>query len=181
MKETSFSSFKSIKRKYCLSESSSEDSLQRSRSNYRWDCDLALADVLLFRAVLQIVSGSEIKGAFNLRKAWKTYSKVRDEIEKAKSDGTSSSGNSRWSIGAPFSGRRGSFTSLVGFGNKSQLQLHDTTTGGGNEVDKDVEDCLEFGIGLFYFVVSIVRNLFKFLVPHSSRNDANCILITYQL
>ncbi|CAG8505059.1 174_t:CDS:10 [Paraglomus occultum] len=166
--ELSFSSFKSITRKYCL-PSSSEDLPPSSRTNYRWDCDLALADILLFRAVFQVIGGSEIKGAFNLRKSWKLYSKVRDEIEKVKSeqgktDGSSTSGNSRWSIGAPFGGRRGSFSSLVGFGLKSQVQNNqqDASVEGGTsgEVDKDVEDCLEFGIGLFYFVVSIVPGSF---------------------
>ena len=107
----------------------------------------------------------------SLCKAWKLYSKVRDEIEKVKSeqgkpDASSTSGNSRWSIGAPFGGRRGSFSSLVGFGIKSQAQNDAGVEGGSGEVDKDVEDCLEFGIGLFYFVVSIV-SYYKFLFIRS--------------
>ena len=68
------------------SPSEDEAGFASLRANYRWDCELAMADILLFRAVLQVVGGSEIKGAFNLRKAWKTYSKVRDEIDRIKGD-----------------------------------------------------------------------------------------------
>ncbi|CAG8434284.1 11192_t:CDS:10, partial [Scutellospora calospora] len=90
------------------------------RTNYRWDCELAMGDVLLFRSVLQVIGGSEIKGALNLRRAWKFYSKVRDEIDRIKGEtnknlqkNESSSANSnRWSLGG--------ITSMVRFGGHTQ-------------------------------------------------------------
>nr|CAG8588887.1 12538_t:CDS:10 [Entrophospora candida]CAG8593458.1 5666_t:CDS:10 [Entrophospora candida] len=146
------------------------------RTNYRWDCELAMADILLFRAVLQVVGGSEIKGAFNLRKAWKTYSKVRDEIERIKGESiaskkelnkveSSSSNSSRWSFGSAFISGQGSLTNMVGLGtskNHTPEASIATLDGINNsiEVDSDVEDCLEFGIGVFYFIVSIVPGSF---------------------
>jgi len=144
------------------------------RANYRWDCELAMADILLFRAVLQVVGGSEIKGAFNLRKAWKTYSKVRDEIDRIKVDAgksdihksdLSSSSYSRWSLGGAIL-RSGSISNMVGFGgirNHSQDGSSATLDGINNNVEiySDIEDCLEFGIGVFYFIVSIVPGSFQ--------------------
>ncbi|CAI2169302.1 17041_t:CDS:2 [Funneliformis geosporum] len=143
------------------------------RANYRWDCELAMADILLFHAVLQVVGGSEIKGAFNLRKVWKTYSKVRDEIDKIKGDSRkhyihkndSSSSSSRWSFGSAILGRRGSLSNMVGFGgskNHNQDGSNATLDGINNvEIYPDIEDCLEFGIGVFYFIVSIVPGSFQ--------------------
>jgi len=134
-----------------------------------------MADILLFHAVLQVVGGSEIKGAFNLRKAWKTYSKVRDEIDKIKGDfgkndgykNDSSNSSSRWSLGgAILGGRRGSISNMVGLGGiKSHNQdgSNATLDGINNSVEifPDIEDCLEFGIGVFYFIVSIVPGSFQ--------------------
>ncbi|CAG8432753.1 7080_t:CDS:10 [Diversispora eburnea] len=114
------------------------------RTNYRWDCELALADILLFRSVLQLIGGSEIKGAFNLRRAWKTYCKVRDEITQIKVDTANND-----------SSRRSSITSIVGFGSK------ETSNGLQSiDIDLDIKDCLEFGLGLFNFIVSIVPSSF---------------------
>jgi hypothetical protein len=124
-----------------------------------------MADILLFRAVLQVVGGSEIKGAFNLRKAWKTYSKVRDEIDRIKLDvGKNdihkhdlSSSNSRWSLGGAILG------SFGGIRGHSQDGSSATIDGINNSVEiyPDIEDFLEFGIGVFYFIVSIVPGSFQ--------------------
>jgi hypothetical protein len=132
-----------------------------------------MADILLFHAILQVVGGSEIKGAFNLRKAWKTYSKVRDEIDRIKSDAGKndahkhelSSSSNRWSIGSAILGR-GSIGNMVGFGgnkNHSQDGSSVTLDGINNNVEvfSDIEDCLEFGIGVFYFILSIVPGSFQ--------------------
>ncbi|CAG8600160.1 9936_t:CDS:10 [Funneliformis caledonium] len=150
-----------------------EASYASLRANYRWDCELAMADILLFHAVLQVVGGSEIKGALNLRKVWKTYSKVRDEIDKIKGDSGKhdnhknepSSSSSRWSLGGAILGRRGSISNMVGFGgtkNHHQDGSSATIDGINNvEIYPDIEDCLEFGIGVFYFLVSIVPGSFQ--------------------
>ncbi|CAG8443128.1 17871_t:CDS:10 [Acaulospora morrowiae] len=137
------------------------------RVNYRWDCELALADILLFRSVLQVVGGNEIKGAFNLRKAWKTYCRVRDEIAQVKRDigkngiyKNDSANSSRWSLGDALLGRRGSVGSIVGFGGGREGSSVSQDACNSIEVDPDVEDCLEFGLGLFQFVVSIVPGSF---------------------
>jgi hypothetical protein len=133
-----------------------------------------MADILLFRAVLQVVGGSEMKGAFNLRKAWKIYSKVRDEIDRIKADAgksdihksdLSSSSYSRWSLGGAIL-RRGSIGNMVGFGgNRNHIQEGSSATLDGInynvEIYPDIEDCLEFGIGVFYFIVSIVPGSFQ--------------------
>ncbi|POG59933.1 hypothetical protein GLOIN_2v814911 [Rhizophagus irregularis DAOM 181602=DAOM 197198] len=129
-----------------------------------------MADILLFHAILQVVGGSEIKGAFNLRKAWKTYSKVRDEIDRIKRDAGKndhkhelSSSSNRWSLGSAILGR-GSISNMVGFGgNKNQDGSSATLDGINNNVEiySDIEDCLEFGIGVFYFILSIVPGSFQ--------------------
>ncbi|CAG8702334.1 288_t:CDS:2, partial [Dentiscutata heterogama] len=134
------------------------------RANYRWDCELAMADILLFRSVLQVISGSEIKGALNLRRAWKLYSKVKDEIDRIKGESNknvhkneSSSANSnnsnRWSLMG--------ISSMVRLGGHTQEGsggVHDAINS--IKVDPDIEDCLEFGIGIFNFIVSIVPGSF---------------------
>ncbi|CAG8494305.1 13444_t:CDS:10 [Acaulospora colombiana] len=160
--ETTFTVFKTeILKTSIESDNTSAGEEASLRSNYRWDCELALADVLLFRSILQMIGGNEIKGAFNLRKSWKIYYKVRDEITQIKGNAGrgeiykhESASSSRWSLGDALMGRRGSVSSLVGFSGSSQ------DVPSSIEVDLDVEDCLEFGLGLFQFVVSIVPSSF---------------------
>ncbi|CAB5375473.1 unnamed protein product [Rhizophagus irregularis] len=172
--ETSFSLFRTdIWKAYIRpnnSPSEDEAGFASLRANFRWDCELAMADILLFHAILQVVGGSEIKGAFNLRKAWKTYSKVRDEIDRIKRDAGKndhkhelSSSSNRWSLGSAILGR-GSISNMVGFGgNKNQDGSSATLDGINNNVEiySDIEDCLEFGIGVFYFILSIVPGSFQ--------------------
>ncbi|GBC07250.1 hypothetical protein RclHR1_07330008 [Rhizophagus clarus] len=175
--ETSFSLFRTdIWKAYIRpnnSPSEDEAGFASLRANYRWDCELAMADILLFHAILQVVGGSEIKGAFNLRKAWKTYSKVRDEIDRIKGDAGKndmhkselSSSSNRWSLGSAILGR-GSISNMVGFGgnrNHNQDGSSVTLDGINNSVEiySDIEDCLEFGIGVFYFILSIVPGSFQ--------------------
>ncbi|CAG8775171.1 6208_t:CDS:2, partial [Dentiscutata erythropus] len=116
------------------------------RANYRWDCELAMADILLFRSVLQVISGSEIKGALNLRRAWKLYSKVKDEIDRIKGESNknghknepssaNSNNSNRWSLMA--------ISSVVRLGGHTQEGsggVHDAINS--IKVDPDIEDCL---------------------------------------
>ncbi|CAG8699423.1 21231_t:CDS:10 [Dentiscutata erythropus] len=139
------------------------------RANYRWDCELSLADVLLFMSVLQVIGHNEIKGAFNLSRAWKIYSKVRDEIDRIKNSAKkndnsepSSASSGKWYFSSSLIGKRGSTASNSGlFGSHKR----DSSSGMSDsvnliEVDPDIEDCLEFSIGVFYFVVSNVPGSF---------------------
>ncbi|CAO3563427.1 unnamed protein product [Mortierella alpina] len=61
------------------------------RQNYKWDCEMALYDTLLYRGILQLTSSadtkgtfSDIKGGLQLRRAWKGYMRIKQEIEAAK-------------------------------------------------------------------------------------------------
>ncbi|CAG8465977.1 1075_t:CDS:10, partial [Cetraspora pellucida] len=142
--------------------SEDEAELASLRLNYRWDCELAMADILLFRSVLQVIGGNEIKGALNLRRAWKLYTKVRDEVDRIKGElnknthkkepsGSNNNGN-LWS----FAG----ISNMVKFGGPTQERsgVHDSVSS--VKVDPDIEDCLEFGIGLFNFIISNVPGSF---------------------
>ncbi|RIB13288.1 hypothetical protein C2G38_2041098 [Gigaspora rosea] len=142
------------------------------RTNYRWDCELSLADVLLFMSVIQVVSHNEIKGAYNLSRAWKIYSKVRDEIDRVKNNANkndksepSSASSGRWYFGSSLIGKRGSTASTTGYYGSNKSHTRESSNGINDsvnliEVDPDIEDCLEFSIGVFYFVVSNVPGSF---------------------
>ncbi|KAG0239674.1 hypothetical protein BGW41_007557 [Actinomortierella wolfii] len=61
------------------------------RQNYKWDCEMALYHTLLYRGILQITSASDTKGAFSdikgglqLRRAWKGYQRIKQEMALAK-------------------------------------------------------------------------------------------------
>ncbi|KAF9959532.1 hypothetical protein BGZ70_008814, partial [Mortierella alpina] len=61
------------------------------RQNYKWDCEMAFYDTLLYRGILQLTSSadtkgtfSDIKGGLQLRRAWKGYMRIKQEIEAAK-------------------------------------------------------------------------------------------------
>ncbi|KAF9576752.1 hypothetical protein EC968_005525 [Mortierella alpina] len=61
------------------------------RQNYKWDCEMAFYDTLLYRGILQLTSSSDTKGTFSdikgglqLRRAWKGYMRIKQEIEAAK-------------------------------------------------------------------------------------------------
>ncbi|KAF9274616.1 hypothetical protein BGZ68_000505, partial [Mortierella alpina] len=61
------------------------------RQNYKWDCEMAFYDTLLYRGILQLTSSSDTKGTFSdikgglqLRRAWKGYMRIKQEIEMAK-------------------------------------------------------------------------------------------------
>ncbi len=61
------------------------------RQNYKWDCEMAFYDTLLYRGILQLTSSpdtkgtfSDIKGGLQLRRAWKGYMRIKQEIETAK-------------------------------------------------------------------------------------------------
>ncbi|KAF9168070.1 hypothetical protein DFQ26_001527 [Actinomortierella ambigua] len=61
------------------------------RQNYKWDCDMAFYHTLLYRGILQITSASDTKGAFSdikgglqLRRAWKGYQRIKQEMALAK-------------------------------------------------------------------------------------------------
>ncbi|KAF0485500.1 tetratricopeptide repeat domain 39b [Gigaspora margarita] len=131
------------------------------RANYRWDCELAMADILIFRSVLQVIGGSEIKGALNLRRAWKLYSKVKDEIDRIKGDSNknahknepssaNSNNSNRWSLIG--------ISSMVRFGSHTPESSDDVVNS--IKIDPDIEDYLEFGIGIFNFIISIVPGSF---------------------
>ncbi|KAJ3108580.1 hypothetical protein HDU97_000862 [Phlyctochytrium planicorne] len=49
---------------------------------FRFDTEICHADALLLYGAFQIMTGKEIKGAFNLRKAWKLYTKLAGEVAK---------------------------------------------------------------------------------------------------
>ncbi|KAG0037783.1 hypothetical protein BGZ82_001869 [Podila clonocystis] len=225
------------------------------RQNYKWDCEMAFYDTLLYRGILQLTSASDTKGTFTdikgglqLRRAWKGYMRIKQEMELAKekwqrlsalntaaSSSTPSqsddkentppqgakpplrsktalaavaapisiptskraslqassqpSEGSRWSI----FGRRASLSSSppvegsnpLAESGLSRSRFLSTQLGGGGpakglasslrdqakaveefknavKVLEDTEDYLQYGIGLFYFIVSIVP---KSLVP----------------
>jgi hypothetical protein len=118
------------------------------RQNYRWDCMVARADALLFRAVLQMLSGgSEIKGAFNLRKSWKLYTKLL-----ADTDLDENTCLQRVSE-RPKSVRSSWYSNIGSFGGS-------TPAGEQVDLDPDVCDAIVCGIGIFYFVLSIIPNSF---------------------
>ncbi|KAG0204505.1 hypothetical protein BGX33_008423 [Mortierella sp. NVP41] len=61
------------------------------RQNYKWDCEMAFYDTLLYRGILQLTSASDTKGTFSdikgglqLRRAWKGYMRIKQEMEIAK-------------------------------------------------------------------------------------------------
>ncbi|KAI8356055.1 hypothetical protein B0O80DRAFT_448601 [Mortierella sp. GBAus27b] len=61
------------------------------RQNYKWDCEMAFYDALLYRGILQLTSApdtkgtfSDIKGGLQLRRAWKGYMRIKQEMENAK-------------------------------------------------------------------------------------------------
>ncbi|KAF9430192.1 hypothetical protein BGZ94_007976 [Podila epigama] len=61
------------------------------RQNYKWDCEMAFYDTLLYRGILQLTSSSDTKGTFTdikgglqLRRAWKGYMRIKQEMEVAK-------------------------------------------------------------------------------------------------
>ncbi|KAF9948358.1 hypothetical protein BGZ72_009717, partial [Mortierella alpina] len=61
------------------------------RQNYKWDCEMAFYDTLLYRGILQLTSSSDTKGTFSdikgglqLRRAWKGYMRIKQEMETAK-------------------------------------------------------------------------------------------------
>lgn len=61
------------------------------RQNYKWDCEMSLYDTLLYRGILQLTGSSDtkgtfsdIRGGFQLRRAWKGYLRIKQEIEQAK-------------------------------------------------------------------------------------------------
>jgi hypothetical protein len=107
---------------------------------------LARADALLFRAVLQMLSGgSEIKGAFNLRKSWKLYTRLQTDMDLDEE-------TCRQRVIQPKTAVRSSWYSGIGsFG---------STTADGTEVDPDLCDALACGLGVFYFVLSVVPGSF---------------------
>lgn len=57
-----------------------------TQRNWRWDVEVVAADILLWRAVFQMGMGQEIRGAFNLRKSWKSYERILADVEEAKKD-----------------------------------------------------------------------------------------------
>lgn len=79
---------------------------------------IVAADSTLWRSLFQIGGGQELRGAYNLRRAWKMYDALQTEMnaERAKSPSSSLS-----------------------------ISIH-----------PGVEDALKFGVGLFYFLVSMV-------------------------
>jgi len=61
------------------------------RQNYKWDCEMSFYDTLLYRGILQLTASSDTKGTFSdirgglqLRRAWKGYMRIKQEIEMAK-------------------------------------------------------------------------------------------------
>ncbi|KAF9354934.1 hypothetical protein BGX26_007186 [Mortierella sp. AD094] len=58
------------------------------RQNYKWDCEMSFYDTLLYRGILQLTKGtfsfSDFKGGLQLRRAWKGYMRIKQEIEAAK-------------------------------------------------------------------------------------------------
>ncbi|KAG9069233.1 hypothetical protein KI688_010130 [Linnemannia hyalina] len=61
------------------------------RQNYKWDCEMAFYDTLLYRGILQLTSASDTKGTFSdikgglqLRRAWKGYMRIKQEMELTK-------------------------------------------------------------------------------------------------
>ncbi|RKP26182.1 hypothetical protein SYNPS1DRAFT_28112 [Syncephalis pseudoplumigaleata] len=117
------------------------------RQNYRWDCMLARADALLFRAVLQMLSGgSEIKGAFNLRKSWKLYTRLQTDMDLDEE-------TCRQRTDRPKSAVRSSWYSGIGSFGSGAADGH-------TEADEDLCDALVCGLGVFYFVLSVVPGSF---------------------
>ncbi|KAF9150997.1 hypothetical protein BG015_007189 [Linnemannia schmuckeri] len=79
-------------RKICSADASlispNENTL---RQNYKWDCEMAFYDTLLYRGILQLTSASDTKGTFSdikgglqLRRAWKGYMRIKQEMGLAK-------------------------------------------------------------------------------------------------
>ncbi|KAF9205708.1 hypothetical protein BGZ49_003684 [Haplosporangium sp. Z 27] len=63
------------------------------RQNYKWDCDMSFYDTLLYRSLLQLTAASDTKtifslsdlrGGLQLRRAWKGYMRIKQEVEAAK-------------------------------------------------------------------------------------------------
>ncbi|KAF9922496.1 hypothetical protein FBU30_007362 [Linnemannia zychae] len=244
-----------------LSEADSEllDALQLSEKvgsrvfdkktdlNYKWDCEMSFYDTLLYRGILQLTSASDTKGTFSdikgglqLRRAWKGYMRIKQEMDLAKErlhklavlaatataehdtsassasttrpvpipiassvpppnskrhpplSSSQSSEGSRWSL----FGRRGSWnqsaaslsssptdaSELLQDGERTRSRLlssnpsmhrglASTLRDQAKAADElktavrvleDVEDYLQYGIGLFYFIVTVVP---KSLLP----------------
>ncbi|KAI8851009.1 hypothetical protein BC829DRAFT_132571 [Chytridium lagenaria] len=59
---------------------SREEGMRIRQKIFRIDVEVCHADALLLYGVFQIVTGKEIKGAFNLRKAWKLYTRLGTEM-----------------------------------------------------------------------------------------------------
>ncbi|KAF9171911.1 hypothetical protein BGX20_006708 [Mortierella sp. AD010] len=58
------------------------------RQNYKWDCEMSFYDTLLYRSILQLTKGtfsfSDFKGGLQLRRAWKGYMRIKQEMEATK-------------------------------------------------------------------------------------------------
>ncbi|CAG8698152.1 16374_t:CDS:2, partial [Racocetra fulgida] len=125
--------------------SEDEAELASLRLNYRWDCELAMADILLFRSVLQVIGGNEIKGALNLHRAWKLYSKVKDEVDRIKGELNKNTHKKEPNSSNNNNGNLWGFmgiSNMVKFGVPTQEKsgVHDTVNS--IKVDPDIEDCL---------------------------------------
>ncbi|KAI1299815.1 hypothetical protein EDD11_006420 [Mortierella claussenii] len=169
------------------------------RQNYKWDCEMAFYDTLLYRSILQLTSISDTKGTFSdikgglqLRRAWKGYMRIKQEMELAKE---------KWQRLSALASSKARdqdqenllptapVTSIHHLGESpDQLQdgssfrllssapsaakgvasiLRDQTKAAEEiktavQVLEDIEDYLHYGIGLFYFIVSVVP---KSLLP----------------
>ncbi|KAG0025974.1 hypothetical protein BGZ81_006712 [Podila clonocystis] len=79
-------------RSLCAADASLVNSNDNTlRQNYKWDCEMAFYDTLLYRGILQLTSASDTKGTFTdikgglqLRRAWKGYMRIKQEMELAK-------------------------------------------------------------------------------------------------
>ncbi|KAJ3218926.1 hypothetical protein HDU67_003565 [Dinochytrium kinnereticum] len=66
------------------------DDLRVKARIFRYDAEVCHADALLLHGVFQIITGKEIKGAFNLRKSWKLFTKVWGDFGGGKGSRVSS-------------------------------------------------------------------------------------------
>ncbi|KAF9435579.1 hypothetical protein BGZ76_005953 [Entomortierella beljakovae] len=88
--ESNFMSYRSICSADATLATANDNTL---RQNYKWDCDMAFYDTLLYRGILQFAAASdtkgffplpELKGGMQLRRAWKGYMRIKQEVEAAK-------------------------------------------------------------------------------------------------
>ncbi|KAF9916488.1 hypothetical protein BX616_003629 [Lobosporangium transversale] len=86
--DASFMAYKSVCSTDATLATANDNSL---RQNYKWDCEMTFYDTLLYRGVLQLTSASDTKGTFSdikgglqLRRAWKGYLRIKQEMEMAK-------------------------------------------------------------------------------------------------